>query len=47
MTDKVVIDGYIKLLALSVSHLMTEIIHNEENKNSQIESPVLRNFEVI
>ena len=26
MTDKVVTDGYIKLLALSVSHLMTEII---------------------
>ena len=33
-TDKVVTDGYIKLLALSVSHLMTEIIM-EKNTNSQ------------
>ena len=31
-TDKVVTDGYIKLLALSVSHLMTEIIM-EKNTN--------------
>ena len=33
-TDKVVTDGYIKLLALSVSHLMTEIIM-EKNRNCQ------------
>ena len=33
-TDKVVTDGYIKLLALSVSHLMTEIIM-EKNTNNQ------------
>ena len=33
-TDKVVTDGYIKLLALSVSHLMTEIIM-EKNTNCQ------------
>ena len=33
-TDKVVSEGYIKLLALSVSHLMTEIIM-EKNTNSQ------------
>ena len=34
MDNKVVTDGYIKLLALSVSHLMTEIIM-EKNTNSQ------------
>ena len=34
MTDKVVNEGYIKLLALSVSHLMTEIIM-EKNTNYQ------------
>lgn len=34
MTDKVVTEGYIKLLALSVSHLMTEIIM-EKNTNCQ------------
>ena len=33
-TDKIVTDGYIKLLALSVSHLMTEIIM-EKNTNNQ------------
>ena len=33
-TDKVVTDGYIKLLALSVNHLMTEIIM-EKNTNCQ------------
>ena len=33
-TDKGVADGYIKLLALSVSHLMTEIIM-EKNTNNQ------------
>ena len=33
-TDKVVTNGYIKLLALSVSHLMTEIIM-EKNTNCQ------------
>ena len=33
-TDKVVSEGYIKLLALSVSHLMTEIIM-EKNTNFQ------------
>ena len=33
-TDKVVTDGYVKLLALSVSHLMTEIIM-EKNTNCQ------------
>ena len=31
-TDKVVTDGYIKLLALSVSHLMTEIIMEKNTK---------------
>ena len=34
ISNKVVTDGYIKLLALSVSHLMTEIIM-EKNTNSQ------------
>lgn len=34
MDNKVVTDGYIKLLALSVSHLMTEIIM-EKNTNNQ------------
>ena len=34
MTDNVVTNGYIKLLALSVSHLMTEIIM-EKNTNCQ------------
>ena len=34
MTDKVVNEGYIKLLALSVSHRMTEIIM-EKNTNCQ------------
>ena len=34
VSNKVVNDGYIKLLALSVSHLMTEIIM-EKNTNSQ------------
>ena len=34
MDNKVVTDGYIKLLALSVSHLMTEIIM-EKNTNCQ------------
>ena len=34
VADKVVNEGYIKLLALSVSHLMTEIIM-EKNTNSQ------------
>ena len=34
VADKVVTDGYIKLLALSVSHLMTEIIM-EKNTNCQ------------
>ena len=34
VSNKVVTDGYIKLLALSVSHLMTEIIM-EKNTNSQ------------
>ena len=34
MTDKVVTNGYIKLLALSISHLETEIIM-EKNTNSQ------------
>lgn len=34
VANKVVTDGYIKLLALSVSHLMTEIIM-EKNTNSQ------------
>ena len=34
MTDNVVTNGYIKLLALSVSHLMTEIIM-EKNTNNQ------------
>ena len=34
VADKVATDGYIKLLALSVSHLMTEIIM-EKNTNSQ------------
>ena len=34
MTDKVVTNGYIKLLALSVSHLMTEI-SMEKNTNCQ------------
>ena len=33
-TDNVVSEGYIKLLALSVSHLMTEIIM-EKNTNNQ------------
>ena len=33
-TNKVVNEGYIKLLALSVSHLMTEIIM-EKNTNNQ------------
>ena len=34
VADKVVNEGYIKLLALSVSHLMTEIIM-EKNTNCQ------------
>ena len=34
VTDKVVTNGYIKLLALSISHLETEIIM-EKNTNSQ------------
>ena len=34
IVNKVVTDGYIKLLALSVSHLMTEIIM-EKNTNCQ------------
>ena len=34
LANKVVTEGYIKLLALSVSHLMTEIIM-EKNTNSQ------------
>ena len=34
VADKVVTNGYIKLLALSVSHLMTEIIM-EKNTNCQ------------
>ena len=34
MTDKVVTDGYIKLLALSVGHLETEIVM-EQNTNCQ------------
>ena len=34
VADKVVTDGYIKLLAISVSHLMTEIIM-EKNTNCQ------------
>ena len=34
MDNKVVTDGYVKLLALSVSHLMTEIIM-EKNTNCQ------------
>ena len=34
IANKVVTDGYIKLLALSVSHLMTEIIM-EKNTNCQ------------
>ena len=34
VADKVATDGYIKLLALSVSHLMTEIIM-EKNTNCQ------------
>ena len=34
VTDKVVNEGYIKLLAISVSHLMTEIIM-EKNTNCQ------------
>ena len=33
-TDKVVFDGYIKLLALSVGHLETEIVM-EKNTNSK------------
>ena len=34
MTDKVVTDGYIKLLALSVGHIETEIVR-EKNTNKQ------------
>ena len=34
IVNKVVTDGYIKLLALSVSHLMTEIVM-EKNTNCQ------------
>ena len=36
-TDKVVSDGYVKLLALSVGHLETEIImeKNKQLKNIQ------------
>ena len=34
VSNKVVTDGYIKLLALSVSHLMTEIVM-EKNTNCQ------------
>ena len=34
MTDKVVNDGYIKLLALSVGHIETEIVR-EKNTNNQ------------
>ena len=33
-TDKVVTDGYIKLLALSVGHIETEIVR-EKNTNNQ------------
>ena len=33
-TDKVVADGYIKLLALSVGHIETEIVR-EKNTNNQ------------
>ena len=34
MTDKVITDGYIKLLALSVGHIETEIVR-EKNTNKQ------------
>ena len=42
VADKVVTDGYIKLLALSVSHLMTEIIM-EKNTNCQEDIDAFKN----
>lgn len=42
VVEKVVTDGYIKLLALSVSHLMTEIIM-EKNTNCQEDIDSFRN----
>ena len=42
VADKVVTDGYIKLLAISVSHLMTEIIM-EKNTNCQEDIDAFKN----
>ena len=42
VANNVVTDGYIKLLALSVSHLMTEIVM-EMNTNCQEEIDAFRN----
>ena len=41
VADKVVADGYIKLLALNIGHLETEIIM-ERNTNSQYDIDVFR-----
>ena len=45
-TDKVVSEGYIKLLALSVGHIETEIVR-EKNTNNQEDIDAFRENTVI